>query len=304
MGLGGPAGAGDDLAMTVPTPQQAPVVDARNTEQFRAWNGDDGQDWLTHADRYDTASGRYDPRLLAGAGITAAERVLDVGCGAGVSTRAAARIAVDGHATGIDLSARLLDEARRRSEVAGLTNTTFVQGDAQVHAFEPERFDVVISRFGVMFFGDAVAAFTNIGRAVRPGGRLALLAWQGLVRNEWMRSVLETLAAGRDLPRPPAGAPGPFGLADPDEVGRILASAGFADVDLADEREPVNFGADADEAYAFVSALRVTRGLLRGLDERTRTSALEALRTRLADRATPDGVLFGAAAWLITARRP
>jgi len=290
--------------MTVPTPQQAPVVDSLNTEQFRAWNGDDGNDWLVHADRYDVASGRYDPRLLAGAAITPADRVLDIGCGAGVSTRAAARVAVDGHATGIDLSGRLLGEARRRSEVAGLTNTTFIQGDAQVHAFAPEAFDVVISRFGVMFFGDPVAAFTNIGRAVRPGGRLALLAWQGLARNTWMRTVLETLAAGRALPGPPTGAPGPLGLADPDDVRRILAAAGFADVDLADEREPVNFGADADDAYAFVSALGVTRGLLRGLDERSRTAALDALRNQLVESATPDGVLLGAAAWLITARRP
>jgi SAM-dependent methyltransferase len=289
--------------MTVPTPQQAPLVDALNTEQFRAWNGDDGHDWLVHADRYDAASGRYDPLLLTGAAITAADRVLDIGCGAGVSTRAAARVAVDGSATGIDLSAGLLAEARRRSEVAGLTNTTFVQGDAQVHPFEPEAFDVVISRFGVMFFGDPVAAFANIGRAVRPGGRLALLAWQGLARNEWIRTVLEPLAAGRALPAPPAGAPGPFRLADPDEIRRILASAGLADVELADVREPVYFGADPDDAYAFVSALGVTRALLGGLDEPSRTAALKALRNRLAERGGPDGVLLGAAAWLITAHR-
>jgi SAM-dependent methyltransferase len=290
--------------MTIPTPQQAPLVDPVNTEQFRAWNGDDGNDWLVHADRYDVASGRYDPRLLAGAAIAPADRVLDIGCGAGVSTRAAAQVAVDGHATGIDLSGRLLAEARRRSEVAGLANTTFVQGDAQVHPFQPEAFDVVISRFGVMFFGDPVTAFSNIGRAVRPGGRLALLAWQGLDRNEWLRTVLETLAAGRALPGPQPGAPGPFGLVDPDHVRRVLTAAGFSDVELADEREPVNFGADPDDAYAFVSALGVTRALLRGLDEPARTAVLEALRTRLAARAGSDGVLLGAAAWLITARRP
>jgi SAM-dependent methyltransferase len=289
--------------MTVPTPQQAPVVDPRNAEQFHAWNGDDGNDWLVHADRYDAASARYDPRLLTGAQITAADRVLDIGCGAGVSTRAAARAAVDGSATGIDLSAPLLAEGRRRSEAAGLTNITFVQGDAQVHPFQPEAFDVAISRFGVMFFGDPVAAFANIGRALRPDGRLSLLAWQGLARNEWLRTVLEPLAAGRVLPEPPTGAPGPFGLADPDGVRRILTTAGFADVDLADTREPVWFGADADDAYAFVRALGVTRALLRGLDEPTRNGALEALRSRLGERDGPDGVLLGAAAWLITARR-
>lgn len=279
-------------------------MDAQNTDQFRAWNGDDGDDWLVHADRYDAASARYDPLLLTGAGIAAADRVLDIGCGSGVSTRAAARLAVDGSVTGIDLSARLLAEARRRSEAAGLPNTTFVQGDAQVHPFEPAAFDVVISRFGVMFFGDPVAAFTNVGRGVRAGGRLALLAWQGLARNEWLRTLLESLAAGRVLPGPATGAPGPFGLADPDDVRRILGSAGFRDVELASVEEPVYFGADPDDAYAFVSSLGVTRGLLGGLDEPARAAALAALRSRLADHAGPDGVLLGAAAWLITARRP
>jgi SAM-dependent methyltransferase len=286
--------------MTVPTPP----VDPRNAQQFAAWNGDDGDDWLRHTDRYDAASGRYDPLLLAAAGIGAVDRVLDVGCGAGISTRAAARIAVGGHATGIDLSAGLLAEAGRRSEAAGLTNTTFVQGDAQVHPFEPAAFDVAISRFGVMFFADPVAAFANLGRAVRPGGRLTLLAWRGLDRNEWIRALFETLAAGRALPPIPDGVPGPFGLADPDRARHVLTAAGFAGVDLIDAREPVTFGSDADDAYAFVSGLGVTRAMLGGLDERSRTAALEALRSRLADHAGPDGVLLDSAAWLVTARRP
>jgi SAM-dependent methyltransferase len=287
--------------MTVPAPQ--PAVDEANAEQFRAWNGDDARDWVLHADRYELASARYDPWLLTAAGITAADRVLDVGCGAGVSTRAAARIATDGHVVGLDLSAPLLAEARRRSDGAGVANVTFVQGDAQVHPFEPATFDVVLSRFGVMFFGDPLAAFTNIGRALRPGGRLAVLAWQGMALNEWLRVLFEALAAGRSLPEPPVGAPGPFGLADPGTVRRLLTSAGLAEVDLADVREPVYLGADLDDAYAFVTSLGPTRGLLRGLDEQARTTALDLLRSRLADREGPDGVLLGSAAWLVTARR-
>ncbi|HYH24139.1 MAG TPA: methyltransferase domain-containing protein [Blastococcus sp.] len=289
--------------MTVPMPQPAPHVDEANADQFRAWNGEDAQDWVVHADRYEAASARFDPWLLTGAGITVSDQVLDVGCGAGVSTRAAAGIAVDGHVVGLDLSAPLLAEARRRSELAGVGNVTFVQGDAQVHPFEPAAFDVVLSRFGVMFFADPAAAFGNIAGALRPGGRLALMVWQGMARNEWLRTLFESLAAGRDLPQPPVGAPGPFGLADPDAVHHILAAAGFTDVDLADVREPVFLGADPEDAYAYVSSLGPTRGLLRGLDERTRTRALEVLRQRLADRAGPDGVLLGAAAWLVTARR-
>jgi SAM-dependent methyltransferase len=289
--------------MTVPAPQQAPLVDEANAEQFRAWNGDDVQHWVTHTDRYEAASARFDPWLLTAAAISPTDRVLDVGCGAGSSNSAAARAAVDGHVVGLDLSAPLLAVARRRADAAGLTNVTFVQGDAQVHPFEPAAFDVVLSRFGVMFFADPAAAFANIGTAVRPGGRLAMLVWQGMDRNEWLGILFETLAAGRALPAMPAGAPGPFGLADPDTVRRVLTGAGFVDVELADVREPERLGVDVDDAFAFMRSLGPTRGLLAGLDEHARQSALDALRSRLADRAGPDGVLLGAAAWLVTARR-
>lgn len=290
--------------MTLPTPPQTPLVDARNAEMASAWNGEEGRDWAAQADRYDAASAAFDRSLLDGARITATDRVLDVGCGAGVSTRAAARAAPDGHATGIDLSAPLLAEARRRSAAAGLTNTTFVQGDAQVHPFEPGAYDVVVSRLGAMFFGDPVAAFTNLTRALRPGGGLALLAWQELARNEWLQVLRRTLAAGRPLPEPPAAAPGPFGLSDPGHVRRILAAAGFEAVDIAGVLGTVRLGADAEDAFDFVSRLGVARGLLGGLDEDARQAALAELRDELAAHATPEGVLLSASAWLVTARRP
>jgi SAM-dependent methyltransferase len=290
--------------MTVPTPPQIPVVDALNADQASAWNGDEGADWAAQADRFDAVSARYDPPLMAGARIEPADRVLDVGCGAGKSTRAAARVAVTGSATGIDLSAPLLAEARRRSEAARLTNTIFVQGDAQIHPFEPAAYDVVISRFGAMFFGDPVAGFTNIARALRRGGRLALMSWQALARNEWVMLLRRTLAAGRALPEPPSGSAGPFGLADPGDVRRILTAAGFEAVDLTGVQQPVWLGADTEDAFAFFSGIGVVRGLLNGLDSDARQTALETLRDGLAAHASPDGVLLGAAGWLITARHP
>ena len=289
--------------MTVPTPPQAPLVDPRNAGMAEAWNGAEGADWAAHADRYDAASAAFDPALADGARIAAADRVLDVGCGAGISTRAAARAAPAGHATGIDVSAPLLAEARRRSAAAGLANTTFVQADAQVHPFQPGAYDVVVSRFGAMFFGDPVAGFANLARALRPGGRLALLSWQPLARNEWLLTIRGALAAGRPLPEPPGNAPGPFGLADPDHVHRVLAAAGFEAVDLAGVMGTVRLGADAEDAFGFVSALGLTRGLLGELDDDARQAALDDLRDRLAAHATPDGVRLGASAWLITARR-
>jgi SAM-dependent methyltransferase len=289
--------------MTVPTPPQPLPVDARNAEMASAWNGEEGEAWAAHADRFDAASAAFDPPLLEAAGIGAADRVLDVGCGAGISTRAAARAAPDGHATGIDLSAPLLAEARRRSAAAGLTNTTFVQGDVQVHPFDPAAFDVAVSRFGAMFFGDPVAAFGNVARALRPGGRLAVLSWQPLARNEWLLVLRRTLAAGRPLPEPPGDAPGPFGLSDPDHVRRVLAAGGFEAVDLVEVPGVVRLGADAQDALGFVSGLGLARGLLGGLDDGARRAALDELRAALVEHATPDGVLLGAGAWLTTARR-
>ena len=289
--------------MTVPTPPQTPLVDALNADMASAWNGEEGEYWAAHADRYDAASAHFDPALIDGARIAAADRVLDVGCGAGISTRAAARVATAGHATGIDLSGQLLAEARRRSEAAGSANTTFVQGDAQVHPFEPAAYDVVISRFGAMFFGDPVAGFSNLARALRPGGRLALLSWQELARNEWLLGIRRALAAGRPLPEPPGNAPGPFGLSAPDHVRRVLTAAGFEAVDLAEVPGTVRLGADADDAFGFVSELGLTRGLLGGLDDDARQAALGQLRDLLAAHTTPDGVRLGASAWLVTARR-
>lgn len=288
--------------MTISAPQHSPV-DVTNLEQATAWDGASGDEWTVHADRHDAACRHYDPHLMDAAQIAASDHVLDIGCGTGMSTRMAARAAIAGTATGVDLSARMLDEARRRSDTAGLTNTSFVQGDAQVHPFHPAAADVLISRLGTMFFGDPVAAFTNLARALRSGGRLALLTWQQLANNDWVLTIRDTLAAGRSLPEPPAAAPGPFGLADPNHIRGVLTAAGFDDIELTDVREPMYAGADTDDALDFVTGLSHARALLAGLDEHTRHSALEALRNRLAAHTTPNGVLLGASCWIITAHR-
>ena len=173
-----------------------------------------------------------------------------------------------------------------------------------MHPFEPGSVDLAISSFGCMFFADPVAAYANIGRAIRPGGRLALLAWRDLASNEWAQAVRGALALGRDLPSPPPGIPGPFAFADPDHVRRVLGAAGYADVRLSEIDEAIEFGADADDAFSFVRTMGVVRGLSHDLDEESRQRGLAALRDVLAAHETPDGVLFGTAAWLITATRP
>lgn len=275
-----------------------------NVDQAAGWDGEEGDRWTEHAERYDAAARRHGLRLLDAARISADDRVLDIGCGCGESTRAAARLAVSGLALGVDLSARMIARARERSRAEGLTNIRFEQADAQVYPFEARAFDLAISRFGAMFFGDPVAAFRNIGLALRPGGRLALLSWQELGKNEWVSAFREALAVGRTLPEPPVGAPGPFGLAEAAAVRRLLAAAGFEAVDLAEVNEPFYLGADGGDAFDFVRTLGMTRGMLDGLDNRTTAQALEALRATLAAHDTGEGVLFDSSAWLITAHRP
>ena len=275
-----------------------PVV---NVEMAAAWDGDEGAEWARDWRRYDRAAGNYHRVLLDAAAVGRADRVLDIGCGNGESTRDAARTAADGTATGVDLSGRMVERARELADAEGVTNVTFVQGDAQVHPFVPAAYDIALSRFGAMFFGDAVAAFTNIRSALAPGGRLVAVAWRGPEANEWLRCVFSALAAGRDLPAPPVGAPGPFGLADADHTRAVLSSAGFGDVELTAVDAPFWLGEDGEDAFGFFRGTGIVRGMTESLDSVSRDRALDALRTTMLEHDTGDGVYFGSGAWLITA---
>jgi SAM-dependent methyltransferase len=274
------------------------AVDPSNREQLQAWSGDEGAYWAAHAEQLDRGMAAYDPALLEAAHLHRTACVLDIGCGTGATSRAAARVAADGTVLGIDLSPQMIRVGREQAAREGLANVEHVQGDAQVHPFGDAAWDVAISRAGVMFFGDQPAAFANIARALRPGGHLALLVWQELSRNEWLREIATALAAGRPLPSPPPQAPGPFSLSDPDRVGPLLATAGFTDVAFRGLSEPMHFGRTAEDAYAFVTGL--LGWMLEGLDDVARGHALEALRSCLERHETGHGVLLGSAAWLIT----
>jgi SAM-dependent methyltransferase len=277
-------------------------VDPANAEQVQAWDGDEGAYWADHAQHFDRAVAAYHGTFMAACRITSGERVLDIGCGTGQTTRDAARAARTGSALGVDLSARMIELARRLAAEQGIGNAGFEQADAQIHPFPAGSFDVAISRTGTMFFGDPAAAFANIGQALRPGGRLVMLAWQGPGPNEWIRVLSTALAAGRNLPAPPPGAPGPFALADPGEVRTLLAAAGFSGITLDALHEPMWFGSDPDDAHHFV--LGLLGWMLNGLDQTGRDRALDALRALVTAHASSDRITFGSAAWLIRAGRP
>jgi SAM-dependent methyltransferase len=279
------------------------TADPSNAGQLDAWDGDQGAYWADNADRFDASLAAAHDHFLPAAAIGPSHRVLDVGCGNGQSTRAAARIASGGSVLGVDVSARMLAVARAAAVAEGLENIEFSQADAQIHPFDHGEFDAVISRMGAMFFGDPIAAFTNMQRALRPDGTLTLLTWQALNENEWITELRAALAAGRDLPTPPPHVPSPFALSDAERVEAILDAAGFADVALVNLREPMYFGTDADEAYKF--ALGLQGWLLDGLDDAARDDALVKLRASLAGHTGDDGtVAYDAAMWIITARKP
>ncbi len=274
---------------------------AENADQARAWDGDDGDNWVEEEDFYNNASRYLHPHLIEGAAITSADRVLDIGCGCGQTTRDAARAAAQGSAFGIDLSTRMIGRARERAAAEGLSNLRFERGDAQIYAFEPGGFDVAISRFGSTFFGDPVGAYTNIAKSMAPVGRLTMLCWRDLSRNEWVSKIREALAAGRSLPEPPPGVPSPFAFADPDRTRSILGEAGFTDIAFQPVDEPMYMGPDAAASFEAVQKLGVVRGMLHDLDQAARTHALQMLRQTVADHQTPNGVEFGTSCWLVRA---
>ena len=273
-----------------------------NAEQAAEWDGPAGAHRTRHAAVFDAEARPHNERFRAVAGITSRDHVLDIGCGTGQTTRDAARAAADGSALGIDLSAQMLEHARRISREEGLRNVSFEQADAQAHRFPAAGFDVAISRFGSMFFADPVAAFGNIGHALRPGGRLVLMVWQARERNEWTTAIRQAVAGEMAVPPPPAG--GPFSLADQAAAGGILAAAGFTGVSFTDVHEPVYYGPDATVALDVVSGLRSTKDLLAGMDTAQSVQALDRLRAVLAAHQTGEGVFFDARTWIIAAHRP
>jgi SAM-dependent methyltransferase len=260
-------------------------VDPSNVDQMAYWDGASGAYWAKRADRFEDGVAGYD--FVAAVGVEPGERVLDVGCGSGATTRAAARLAVGGHALGVDLSGPMLALARERS--TGVPNVAFEQADAQVHPFA--EFDVVMSRSGVMFFGDPESAFTNLAGALRPGGRLVLMTWQPVSRNEWQQVIRAALRAGED--------PGPSGFADPDWTRDLLTSTGFTDIHIEPRAADMYLGATVDDAVDFVTGQFAPA--IAALDDPA--AAADSLRTDFAKHQTPTGIRLGSAAWFVHATR-
>jgi SAM-dependent methyltransferase len=255
----------------------------------------------TPLDFYDTELRAHHEHLRSAYGIGRGDEVLDVGCGTGLTTREAGRAAAPGRVVGVDVSERMLERARELTEAERLENVGYELGDAQAYRFDPGRFDVVISRFGTMFFSDPAAAFANIASAIRPAGRLVLLVWQRRELNRWALSIDAALGDAAQLSPPGAD---PFSLGDADYTAGILKRAGFDALRFEDVHDPVLYGHDIDAALEFVSGFQDTSAALATMSPAEAAEAVERLRAMLAAHHDDDrGVVLDARAWLITGSR-
>ncbi|HVL19740.1 MAG TPA: methyltransferase domain-containing protein [Amaricoccus sp.] len=277
-----------------------------NSEQAEYWNTGPGQNWARHQAELDQNHAEITERLVAACAVRPGERVLDVGCGAGGSTfRLAAAAGEGGHVEGLDISEPLLAYAERRRAELGLTNVSFAVGDAQTAPLVPGRHDLVTSRFGMMFFADPAAAFANLARSLRPGGRMVFVAWAGPEENPWF-AVPQRAAVARlgQAARVAPDAPGPTAFRDAPRVLRLLAGAGLRDaaVETAD-LHIVNPGG-IDAVVALCGEIGPVSRMLRekGGTAEDKAAILAAIREAFAPYAGPDGARIPARVHLFSAR--
>jgi SAM-dependent methyltransferase len=272
-----------------------------NEEMAAAWNGLSGRAWVDEQQLLDRTYAPIEKLLVDEVAATGARRVLDIGCGAGATTLAVARtLGARGQATGIDISDPLIEVARARAQREG-SPARFIRADAQTHGFEPETFDLMISRFGVMFFDDPVAAFANLRDAATPAGQLRFVVFRGLEENPFMTAAER--AAGpllSNLPPRLPNAPGQFAFADSARVRRILEDSGWSGIALA----PANIecGFPTADLERFFTRLGPLGQALRDTEDSTRQRVIRAVRAAFEPFVREGEVRFTAACWMISAR--
>jgi len=281
-----------------------PAGHEQNADQVAYWNGPAGQRWADRQAAQDIVLGPVADLLIDRAKPKAGERVIDVGCGSGATTIAfAQKVAPAGHVFGIDISGPMLERARQ-SAPKNLP-IDFALADATVYPFDPGSFDLLASRFGVMFFADPALSFANMRKALRPAGRLAFACWREPRENPFFMAPLQ--AAYKHVPKLPQQGPedpGPFAFASEARVRRILGEAGFAGVEM----EPCPLLLDAaigrglDGAVQGALEIGPVSRALDGQPEELRKAAANSIREGLAAFAKGNAVLLPASVWIVTAR--
>ena len=274
-----------------------------NADQIAYWNGDAGKRWVSQQTRLDAMLAPISAAALEAANPKPGEHILDVGCGCGeTSIKFATLTGARGRVLGADVSAPMLALAKQR---AGAThpNLAFAEADAGTHEFEPGAFDLLFSRFGVMFFADPDAAFANMRKALKPGGRTAFVCWRDWRENEWVRVPIMAVRP-HVPPQPQLGPedPGPFSFANPGRVRRILANAGFDVITLKPFDTQLELGNGLNDAADYLLEFGpISRALTDATPEQKR-QATAALREALAPHAKTAPVKLGAAVWLVDAK--
>ncbi|WP_069267333.1 class I SAM-dependent methyltransferase [Paraburkholderia nodosa] len=274
------------------------------------WKGQSGERWVANQARLDAMVAVFGEAAIEAAAPATGERVLDIGCGAGASSLAlAARVGAGGQVLGVDISEPLIGRARALAQRD--TPALFLVADASSAELPEGAFDILFSRFGVMFFDNPIAAFAHMRRALRPGGRVAFVCWRGAAENDWVRlpmGALKGIVPPSVLPDPEA--PGPFSFGDRGRVARILTAAGFTDIAIAPFDASVPFGEGGTRDAAIDDAVKMTLEvgpLSRALadqpdDIRARASA--AVRAAFAGLPGERSVMINGAAWIVMARNP
>jgi SAM-dependent methyltransferase len=288
---------------------EAMQPDGPNAEQIEFWNGPAGGKWVVYQERQDETLRPLGYAAMERADIAEGEAVLDVGCGCGdTSFDIARRVGASGSVRGIDISSVMLAHARARAEAEPDLVVEFENADAETHALPAEAFDLVYSRFGVMFFRNPQVAFANLCSSLKPGGRIAFVCWRTLKENQWFSLPLAIAAQHIELPDPtPPGEPGPFAFADPENLRGILDAAGFADIAIEANDQPIPVGgaADLDDIVEFIMQQGPMGRALTAVeaDDETRGRVAAGVRAAFAPHFADGMVRLGTATWMVTARR-
>lgn len=283
------------------------MTDIPNAAQQDYWNTVAGPRWVGFGGAMESRVREVNGLLLARAAPTPGENVLEIGCGTGATTVPLAEaVGAHGRVLGVDIAEPMLAAARKRVAGSGLANVSLVLADAQAHRFEPARFDLILSRFGVMFFADPRAAFANLCGAARPGGRLCFACWAPLAENpQWLVAYEAALRRlGPPAPQDPR-APGPLAFSDPDYVRGFLAAAGFADIEIRRER-PDMIGTSPEAEADFALTMGPSGRLIdeKKPDAATRAALRREIAEALAAHVKDGALRLPSTIFLVTARRP
>lgn len=273
-----------------------------NADQRSFWNGQGGRTWVARQEHTDIILAPVSEALLAHAAPHPGEDVLDVGCGCGASTLDIARaIGPSGRVAAFDISGPMLAEGRRRAQSAGITNIDWREDDPATAALR--GYDLLVSNFGVMFFGDPVAAFTHMRAAAKPGARMVFVCWCQVTENPWMKVPMDAVAAHLP-PRPPATphAPGMFAFADPEHTARVLTAAGWAPprLDRLDLELDIAAGRGLEEAIVQSKQIGAINSWLRNQSAEVVAAATSSIRAALTTHLEGESVRLSGAMWLVS----